>query len=285
MTRFVSIRFAVKLFFERRDRSYLREYDALYIVSRYCERKGIPKDVDSTNLLLPFHFRDTAQDTSDASIQSQPHLVLPFAKGGDLFQTMRHIVQQKCDVFTNEEIRVVSLGIVKGTLTLQKARLVHFDLKPNNVLITHIDDENGRISNVTLCDLGVSVLSGTKSPRVQVEGFGAPETRVAGHSIDAALDVFALGAILLEMVLVANGVSMISSKELETLQEPCEYGKVLLQNFKIDMPHVSKFTLEMVSLVGKCWSCDPDQRPSPEDLVRVFENFAVEEDEIDSTPH
>src|SRR5205085_9745724 len=86
--------------------------------------------------------------------------------------------------------------------------VVHFDLKPANVMV-------GAFGEVLVMDWGVARAIGESSPQFAIgtRGYMAPEQE-RGEAVDARTDVFALGAILRELVCDAP-------KPLRALIEKC----------------------------------------------------------------
>lgn len=103
--------------------------------------------------------------------------------------------------------RIVDLGaqVCDALETAHAQGLLHRDLKPENVLVTH-NSEGREVTK--LCDYGLAWATDetTKGPRLTREGtvagtpaFMAPE-QVMNRELDGRTDVYALGAVLYEMV-------------------------------------------------------------------------------------
>lgn len=88
------------------------------------------------------------------------------------------------------ENRRLALQICDALSYLHARQVIHKDLKPANILVTH----NGR--NVKLIDFGLADADDTLV-RLQAgtEGYAAPELQGGGH-FDARTDIYALGKVL-----------------------------------------------------------------------------------------
>lgn len=72
---------------------------------------------------------------------------------------------------------------------LHSHQVLHLDLKPDNILLTHIDDD------VKLIDLGFCRSDAFVDTQGYTSGFAAPE-QFAGGMVDARTDIYAVGKIL-----------------------------------------------------------------------------------------
>lgn len=72
---------------------------------------------------------------------------------------------------------------------LHSHQVLHLDLKPDNILLTHIDDD------VKLIDLGFCRSDAFVDTQGYTSGFAAPE-QFAGGMVDARTDIYAIGKIL-----------------------------------------------------------------------------------------
>ena len=99
-----------------------------------------------------------------------------------LTQNPDHFKQRK-----NTEKLVRQLLSVLGYL--HSHQVLHLDLKPDNILLTHINDD------VKLIDLGFCYTDTFADTQGHTNAFAAPE-QLAGEKVDARSDIYAFGKIL-----------------------------------------------------------------------------------------
>jgi eukaryotic-like serine/threonine-protein kinase len=115
-----------------------------------------------------------------------PHLVLEYVEGPSLDDLLED------DAFTPEETVAVGMHLAAALHYLHGAGLAHLDVKPGNVVL--------RDGRPVLIDLGL--VSGLGSPTTAMRGtldYLSPE-QCRGEPVSAAMDLFAVGALLHELV-------------------------------------------------------------------------------------
>jgi serine/threonine protein kinase len=101
-----------------------------------------------------------------------------------------------------EDALSIGLEVTRGLAAAHAAGLVHRDLKPENIFLT-------RSGTTKILDFGIAKLAQDETVRAGTStlpgvvlgtaGYLAPE-QIRGESVDARADLFALGAVLFEMV-------------------------------------------------------------------------------------
>ena len=101
-----------------------------------------------------------------------------------------------------EEVLRIGVEIARGLAAAHAAGLVHRDLKPDNVFLT-------RSGTTKILDFGIAKLAQDESVRdgfstltgvvLGTTGYLSPE-QIQGARVDARADLFALGAVLFEMI-------------------------------------------------------------------------------------
>jgi serine/threonine protein kinase len=130
----------------------------------------------------------------------QPYLVLELLVGESLDARIR-----RGPMPAEQAIRIAA-QIAAGLSAAHRAEVVHRDLKPQNVFLVARDDEVGG-ELVKVLDFGISKIRGSQTVKTQdstilgTPQYMAPEQATGNHaSVDQRTDVFALGAIVFEML-------------------------------------------------------------------------------------
>ncbi len=130
-------------------------------------------------------------------------LVMAYVEGPSLAKRLSHAGRLGV-----AEAATILRGVLAGVQHAHEARVVHRDLKPDNILLVPGDDG----PRAVVVDFGIAkVLDGAEvdaslkqrtrvQTRMGTPGYMSPEQVEATHSVDARTDIFALGAILYEMV-------------------------------------------------------------------------------------
>ncbi|KAL6865140.1 hypothetical protein ACP4OV_016291 [Aristida adscensionis] len=111
--------------------------------------------------------------------------------------------------FTESEARRAMRRLLRGVEEMHARGVVHCDLKPGNVLIGKEEDgDRGRA--IKICDLGLARSAAspppdtdTKNTRHQLGGtlwYMAPEQLLGDGEVGAAVDLWALGCVMAELV-------------------------------------------------------------------------------------
>ena len=110
-------------------------------------------------------------------------------------RTLREILDS-CDLLPIDRIASIAAQIADGLAYAHANGVVHRDIKPANIMI--LDNDAVRIA-----DFGVALLS-SGSHTVAGKAFGSPKymspEQVTGDKVDGRSDIFALGAVLYEML-------------------------------------------------------------------------------------
>lgn len=179
-------------------------------------------------------------------------IVTELASGGSL-HALLHVSRA---ALTSAQRRRLALEIVEGVVYLhgRQPPRVHRDLKSANVVL------DGELS-VKLCDFGLTEsMEKTHLSRREAEGgsprYMAPEVFDARSRLSEKLDIWALGCLVLEILL-----SRVPHEECSTLQQIA--GKLLIRS---EPPYQSSWSVgfrpEIPQLVDPCFRRDPVQRPS-----------------------
>ena len=96
---------------------------------------------------------------------------------------------------------------------LHAHRVLHLDLKPDNIMLTRIGND------VKLIDLGCSLTDTYTDTTGRTDSYAAPE-QLTGGQVDVRTDIYAIGKILAALPLHRNKYNKVASKCMAS--DPCE---------------------------------------------------------------
>ncbi|TNJ29996.1 Kinase, CMGC RCK [Giardia muris] len=100
-----------------------------------------------------------------------------------------------------EMLRNVAFHILQALQHIHANGVIHRDLKPENILVDNVDDELGDMLNVRLCDFGLATITeGSHTLGVMTSWYRAPEILIGYTRYNTAVDMWAFGCCLAEMV-------------------------------------------------------------------------------------
>ncbi|MCK6512657.1 protein kinase [Myxococcota bacterium] len=151
--------------------------------------------------------------------------------------------------------------ICEGLQAAHEAGVIHRDLKPENILI----EQKGR---VVITDFGIARQTAGEEVFKTLDGsvmgtpaYMAPEQIKAGSVVDQRADIFALGAILYEMLTgkpVAKGGNL-----MEVLMSRIQSPPPDPRDIRPDIP------ANLADLARDCMALDPNERPQDMSVMLV----------------
>ncbi|HET9626358.1 MAG TPA: serine/threonine-protein kinase [Kofleriaceae bacterium] len=163
------------------------------IVARFKREAEIAAKLNHPNIVGVIDY--------NVSPEGMPYLVLDYLEGETLAQKIAR------GPLPIDQVLSILRQVGSGLAAAHRAGIVHRDLKPQNIFLvpTEID---GRIVEIAkVLDFGISKIRGSQTVKTQEASllgtpqYMAPEQATGQHSlIDERTDVFALGAIVYEMV-------------------------------------------------------------------------------------
>jgi serine/threonine protein kinase len=163
---------------------------------------------------------------------------------------------------------IIAFGIAAGVAYLHSrpAPILHRDLKPANVLL----DDN---MEPVICDFGFSRYLDPEEQCARTLQLGtpiymAPELWVSDDGYSFAVDVFAYGMILYELI---TGIHPFTGgKELTR----AEIRAKIIQKGRPDFPPDTD--IDWVEFIQNCWAQIPTDRPSFMGMMAIAETFMLE---------
>ena len=186
-----------------------------------------------------------------------PYMVMEWIKGTSLADWLASGSQ-----LGDEDIRRVVLGIANGLAGAHAKRIVHRDVRPDNVLV---EDDTGRIA---LTDFGIAATqaTGAETPERLTETgellshprYAAPE-QLAGEGVTERSDVYSLGVIAFEMITGEHPFGEMGPAELSAAKLHDEPRSVLGVRPDADP--------SLAATVDRCLARLAEQRPRAVEVV------------------
>ncbi|KAL1566536.1 Cyclin-Dependent Kinase 7 [Salvia divinorum] len=162
--------------------------------------------------------------------------------------------------FSAPQLKIMMSQILKGVHFLHENGLMHRDLKPSNILINEKD-------RLKICDFGLSRWangSGSYSPGVGTLWYRAPELLMGETNYKGAIDMWAVGCVMAELVL--RKVLFPGNSEIEQLGYiHFSLGPALRTRLSVSAPMLSGAGLDLLlSLLA----LDPKDRITANEAIR-----------------
>ncbi|MGW3628924.1 serine/threonine-protein kinase [Streptomyces sp. NPDC005122] len=175
-------------------------------------------------------------------------------------------VVQRDGPLSQRELRALGLGLTEALRDIQRAGLVHRDLKPGNVLMT---EDGPRV-----IDFGISRASDhqsltTTGRMIGTPPFMSPEQLAAPRDVTPASDVFSLGSLL---VFAAVGTG------------PFDADSPYITGYQVvfGTPDLGGVPEALLGIVERCLAKDPAARPELTDIHRMLQ--ALPESDATGSP-
>ena len=186
------------------------------------------------------------------SVHGAPGLVMERVEGTSLKELLARF---SLDLARADALAV---GILDGVAAAHAAGFVHRDLKPGNILLARA----GASLVPRICDFGLAkVLHGERGPGATRSGavlgtpaYLAPEQSRDAGKVDARADVFALGAVLFELV---SGVRAFEGDDIVEVIARIQRGPQ-----PPDLTRLSELPPRVSAAIGAALQLDPDDRPA-----------------------
>ncbi|XP_077229318.1 inactive protein kinase SELMODRAFT_444075-like [Tasmannia lanceolata] len=213
------------------------------------------------------------------SMEKEWLLVYEFACNGSLD---KHLYGEHAkEVMAWENRMKVAIGAARGLRYLHEdcrvGCIVHRDLRPNNILLTH--DFESMVGDFGLARWQTDGQSAEETRIIGTFGYLAPEYTQTGQITEKA-DVYAFGVLLMELL---SGLKAIDLSRGQGRQYLPEWGRPLLEKKmihefidpRLDGQYVVHEAECMMYAANLCISTDPRRRPRMSKVLRVLEGDMV----------
>ncbi len=197
-----------------------------------------------------YRFKDFFEDESSGF-----HQVFEFVEGG---KDLSKVLQER-DSFPEEQMAMFAKVMMFGMRALHAIKIVHTDLKPDNIIL--IPDPVTRGHRLRIIDLDWAIFSDKRAPwhgkqgYTGTPGYQSPE-HLRGEIPSAASDIFTCGLMLSQVL--GDGHPFADSGE--SYDKDVQRGKFRSVRLKYSLPGVS--TPEFLeAILNSC--LDPDARKRP----------------------
>ncbi|MEU1106462.1 serine/threonine-protein kinase [Streptomyces tibetensis] len=160
------------------------------------------------------------------------------------------------------QLRRLMAGLAEALRDIHRAGVVHRDLKPSNVLLA---DDGPKVIDFGISRPVDSELRTETGRLIGTPPFMAPEQFRRPREVGPAADIFALGSV---MVHAATG------------QGPFDSDSPYIVAYQVvhDEPDLTGVPDEVAPLVLRCLAKEPEERPTPDELMRELRSVAASYD-------
>ncbi|MEU3889662.1 serine/threonine-protein kinase [Streptomyces sp. NPDC029041] len=160
------------------------------------------------------------------------------------------------------QLRRLMAGLAEALRDIHRAGVVHRDLKPSNVLLA---DDGPKVIDFGISRPVDSELRTETGRLIGTPPFMAPEQFRRPREVGPAADIFALGSV---MVHAATG------------QGPFDSDSPYIVAYQVvhDEPDLTGVPDEVAPLVRRCLAKEPEERPTPDELMRELRSVAASYD-------
>ncbi|QHC30689.1 serine/threonine-protein kinase [Streptomyces sp. HF10] len=160
------------------------------------------------------------------------------------------------------QLRRLMAGLAEALRDIHRVGVVHRDLKPSNVLLA---EDGPKVIDFGISRPKDSELRTETGKLIGTPPFMAPEQFRRPREVGPAADIFALGSVLVH---AATGRGPFDS----------DSPYVVAYQVVHDEPDLSGVPAGLAPLIERCLAKDPDERPTPDELMRRLRSVAASYD-------
>ncbi|MFI6209230.1 serine/threonine-protein kinase [Streptomyces sp. NPDC051041] len=160
------------------------------------------------------------------------------------------------------QLRRLMAGLAEALRDIHRVGVVHRDLKPSNVLLA---EDGPKVIDFGISRPKDSELRTETGKLIGTPPFMAPEQFRRPREVGPAADVFALGSVLVH---AATGRGPFDS----------DSPYVVAYQVVHDEPDLTGVPEELAPIVSRCLAKEPEERPTPDELMRELRSVAASYD-------
>ncbi|MFF3584204.1 protein kinase domain-containing protein [Streptomyces mirabilis] len=160
------------------------------------------------------------------------------------------------------QLRRLMAGLAEALRDIHRVGVVHRDLKPSNVLLA---DDGPKVIDFGISRPSDSELRTETGKLIGTPPFMAPEQFRRPREVGPAADIFALGSV---MVHAATGRGPFDS----------DSPYVVAYQVVHDEPDLTDVPGNLAPLITRCLAKEPEDRPTPDELMRELRSLAASYD-------
>ncbi|KAL9237644.1 hypothetical protein vseg_012168 [Gypsophila vaccaria] len=214
--------------------------------------KFVGASMGTSNLKIPQ--KNTSNDATTSLSPRVCCVVVEYIPGGTLKQFLYRNRRTKLPL---KDVIQLALGLARGLHYLHSKKIVHRDVKTENMLL---DYER----TIKIADFGVARVE-AQNPRdmtgtTGTYGYMAPEV-LDGMPYDHKCDVYSFGICLWEIYCCAMPYAGLSFSEVSSA--------IVARNLRPEIPRCCPHAL--ANIMKKCWDVHPEKRPEMDEVVKMLE--------------
>ncbi len=200
--------------------------------------------------------------------QNHWYLITEFVSGGSLSEALKKYMAMYQRPFPEDVVQHLMRQIVSAVQYLHFNKIIHRDLKLDNILINFASDYDKKILNLKNChvkliDFGFAkVLNSNKTntilgtaPNMDPQILEQITTGITGEGYDEKVDIWSLGTLCYEMIM---GYSPFYGANIQELYQKVKKGDYILP---------SNLSEEIVSFINSMLQQDDEERADADELM------------------
>ena len=248
---------------------------------KIIEKKMLNKNYSQLKIEIEIHVRLKHKNIIEMFAyfydENSIYILFEYAPFGSLFDVLK--TQNK--LITKEKIFQIIYQISKALLHLKQKKIVHKDLKLENILVTDLNENN---ITVKLGDFGCATQCFTKKifqfSKKGTAQYLSPEIIIT-HKFDYKADVWALGIIIYEIL--TNGISPFNyDNNNKIFEEIKNYSDFKSISEPIKKLHIDE---DLYDLLGKILEKDNNKRINIEQILEskyILKNINIYENNLNN---